>query len=169
MELRPITIDDLAFYESLLCDPRMMSELGGPLPSEGLAEKLSGIVDEVAAGSVWYDVITPDGDAAAEAGTVCIWEHRYDGASINEIGWMVLPAFQGQGLATRAVDSILHRARAETRWGVVHAFPGTTNAPSNSICRKAGFSMIEECDFGYAGRVLRCNHWRIDLRSALSA
>ena len=77
---------------------------------------------------------------------------------------MVSPAFQGRGLASEAVRSTLDRARAEGRWDVIHAFPATTNAASNAICRKTGFSMIEECDFEYVGRVLRCNHWRIDLR-----
>lgn len=32
MELRNISIDDLSLYESIHCDPNMMSELGGPLP-----------------------------------------------------------------------------------------------------------------------------------------
>jgi RimJ/RimL family protein N-acetyltransferase len=71
---------------------------------------------------------------------------------------MVLPAFQGRGLAGEAVRSVLERTRSERRWDVIHAFPATTNGPSFAICRKAGFLKVEECDLDYAGRILRCNH-----------
>lgn len=169
MELRDISMDDLPLYERMLTDPDMMSELGGPLPKQGLSEKLRGIVESVEAGTVGYYVIVPDSDAGAGAGSVCIWDHDWNGERISEIGWMVLPEFQGRGLASEAVRSILHKARSETRWDVIHAFPAVTNAPSNAICQKTEFSRIEECDFDYAGRVLRCNHWRIDLRSVLPA
>jgi RimJ/RimL family protein N-acetyltransferase len=167
MELRDITMEDLPLYEALLCDPEVMSELGGPLPKEGLAEKLREIVDSVRSGSLWFLTIAPDGDAGTAVGSVCIWEHDWNGEPIDEIGWMVLPAFQGRGLASGAVRSILDRARTEGRWDVIHAFPATTNAPSNAICRRTGFSKIEECDFEFAERILRCNHWRIDLRVRL--
>lgn len=169
MELRDISMDDLPLYERMLTDPDMMSELGGPLPKQGLSEKLRGIVESVEAGTVWYYVIVPDSGIGAGAGSVCIWDHDWNGERISEIGWMVLPEFQGRGLASEAVRSILHKARSETRWDVIHAFPAVTNAPSNAICQKTGFSRIEERDFDYAGRVLRCNHWRIDLRSVLPA
>jgi RimJ/RimL family protein N-acetyltransferase len=165
MELRDISMDDLALYESLLTDPDMMTELGGPLPREGLEEKLRGIVDEVQAGKTWYFTIIPDEADAAPAGTVCIWDHALEGEPISEIGWMILPRFQGRGLATGAVRSVIRKARSEGWWSVIHAFPATTNAPSNAICRKTGFSNFGERDIEYAGRTLRCNHWRLDLRS----
>jgi RimJ/RimL family protein N-acetyltransferase len=79
---------------------------------------------------------------------------------------MVLPSFQGQGLGSEAVRSILSRARSEGRWDVVHAFPPTSNARSNAMCRKMGFSKVEECDFAFRDRILRCNHWELDLKSA---
>lgn len=30
----------------------------------------------------------------------CIWLSEWEGASINEMGWMILPAFQGHGHAS---------------------------------------------------------------------
>ena len=37
------------------------------------------------------------------AGSVTLWSHdEEDGEPVTEIGWMVLPEFQGRGLATRA-------------------------------------------------------------------
>ena len=50
VELRPITIGDLPLYERALTSPEMIAGLGGPLPREGLREKLEGIVRDIEAG-----------------------------------------------------------------------------------------------------------------------
>jgi hypothetical protein len=57
---------------------------------------------------------------------------------------------------------LLELARDDGRWRLVHAFPATTNAPSNGICRSLGFRFVGEQDVTFAGRVLRSNHWVID-------
>jgi RimJ/RimL family protein N-acetyltransferase len=164
VELRDVTLADLALYERMRCDPRMTTHLGGPLPREGLSEKLGRDVESVRDGSAWVLTILPDGDATQGAGSVCIWQSSWGGEVINEAGWMVLPEFQGRGLATEAVARMLERARHEERWDVIHAFPATTNVASNAICRTLGFTQREGCDLEWAGRMLHCDHWLIDLR-----
>jgi len=156
-------MDDLALYEELVTDPEAMAELGGPLPHEGVPAKVTSLVNDTRAGEIWYRVILPE-PGGPGAGTVCIWQQEEAGAPANEIGWMVLPRFQGRGLASEAVRVILDEARAKARWDVIHAYPGVTNAPSNRICEKSGFSRLDEVQIEYAGRPLRCNHWVIDVR-----
>jgi RimJ/RimL family protein N-acetyltransferase len=163
MELRNLSLDDLSLYERLHCDSQMMAHLGGPWPKERLPEKLKRDVATVEAGTGWIFKIISEEDSVGAVGSVCIWKHVWRNESINEIGWMILTPFQGRGLATKAVRAILDRARSEKRWDVVQAFPTTTNAASNAICRKMGFSLSEEVDLEYAGHMLRCNHWRLDL------
>ena len=158
MELRDITMDDLPLYVRILGDPRVMAELGGPLPPDGLEEKLRGIVAEVEAGETWFSVIVPDGETEG-VGWVCIWVAEQDGERFSEIGWMVEPEHQGKGLASGAVRELLRQARDEARWGSISAHPAVTNGPSNAICRKAGFELRGERDIDYAGRKLRCNRW----------
>ncbi len=165
LELRDIEVDDLALYEAIHCDPAMMAELGGPLPREGLAEKLRRDVASTEAGEIWVLKIIPDEEVGTPAGTVTIWEHELEGQRINEIGWMVLPAFQGRGVGSEAVRSVLDRARSEGRWDVVHAFPPVANPRSNAMCRKMGFTKVEEIDYVFRGRILRCNHWELELKS----
>jgi RimJ/RimL family protein N-acetyltransferase len=75
---------------------------------------------------------------------------------------MVLPEFQGRGLGKQAVRMLLELARDDGRWGLVHAFPATTNGPSNGICRSLGFRLAGERDVTFADRVLRSNHWVIN-------
>jgi hypothetical protein len=49
----------------------------------------------------------------------------------------------------------------------MHAFPNVDNAPSNSICRKLGFELLEACEFEFPkGHFMSCNDWRLDLRTS---
>jgi RimJ/RimL family protein N-acetyltransferase len=89
------------------------------------------------------------------AGTVTLWTHGAGDQRISEIGWMVLPEFQGRGLGKRAVRMVLDAARADGRWGTVHAFPAVTNGPSNGMRRSLGFTYAGEQDTEFAGRRLR--------------
>jgi RimJ/RimL family protein N-acetyltransferase len=86
---------------------------------------------------------------------------------VSEIGWMVLPEFQGRGLGKTAVRALLTLARDQDRWGLVHAFPAVTNGSPNGICRSAGFHLAGQRDVTFAGRVLRTNHWIINPRTDL--
>ena len=162
VRLRDVELGDVGAYVRMRCDPVMMAELGGPLPREGIEEKVAIDVQSAAADDSWIKMIVP-GEAEAVAGSVALWSHDEDGGEpITEIGWMVLPEFQGRGLAKRAVRMVLELARDNGRWGLVHAFPATTNGPSNGICRSLGFRYTGERDTTFAGRVLRTNHWVID-------
>jgi RimJ/RimL family protein N-acetyltransferase len=142
----------------------MMEHLGGPLPKEGLAEKLERDAASTAAGESWVLVIEAEDQPGVAAGTVTIWTHEGHGDPINEIGWMVLPPYQGRGIGKAGVRAALDRARAENRWDVVHAFPPVANERSNGMCRSLGFEFLGARDFRFHGRPVRCNHWRLDLR-----
>jgi RimJ/RimL family protein N-acetyltransferase len=164
VRLRDVELGDVDAYVRMRCDPVMTAELGGPLPREGIEEKVARDVQAVAAGSDWIKMIVPDETApGVVAGSVALWSHGEDsGERVSEIGWMVLPEFQGRGLAKRAVRMLLELARDDGRWGLVHAFPATTNAPSNGICRSLAFRFAGERDVTFAGRVLRSNDWVIN-------
>jgi RimJ/RimL family protein N-acetyltransferase len=143
-------------------DPRMMGELGGPRPVEDIERAHAKSLEQAARGKGWPLKVFPDG-FTHPAGTVMVWESSHDGETIVEIGWTILPEFQKRGIATRAVAEVLEKARAERKFGQIHAFPGVTNAPSNRVCEKNGFTNLGEVDITFNNRTLRCNHWRIDL------
>lgn len=169
MLLRDVEASDVDAYVRMRCDPAMMAELGGPLPRDGIEAKVDTDVRRTRADEWWVSMIVPDA-AAPEvvAGTVALWSHEEgEEAGLTEIGWMVLPEFQGQGYAKRAVRDMLERARDDRRWGVVHAFPGVTNVASNALCRSVGFTWVGERNTTFAGRDLRTNHWRIDPSTGL--
>jgi RimJ/RimL family protein N-acetyltransferase len=162
ISLRDVALTDVDAYVRMRCDPAMMAELGGPLAREGIEDKVRRDVRDAAEDTSWIKIIE---DGGTVAGLVTLWSH----GDVSEIGWMVLPEFQGRGIAKAAVRVLLERARAEDRWGVVHAFPGVTNGPSNGICRSLGFRLVGERDVDFAGRMLRTNHWVVDPRDLREA
>jgi len=99
------------------------------------------------------------GEDGVVAGTVSLWDHEWQGESIDEIGWMVLPEHQGRGLASAGVAEALRRADEAARWRVLHAFPAATNTPSNALCRKHDFTWRGPIEYAYRGRTLCVNHW----------
>lgn len=86
------------------------------------------------------------------------------GESVWETGWGVLPEFQGRGLAARAARAVVAEARAAGRNRYLHAFPSVGHRASNSVCRKAGFTLVGEVEFEYPkGHWITSNDWRVDL------
>ncbi|MFG3146511.1 GNAT family N-acetyltransferase [Streptomyces sp. NPDC048243] len=163
MHLRNVTPDDVEAYVRMRCDPAMMADLGGPLPADGMADKVRRDAEQAAADREWIRMIVPDaGDPGVVAGSVALWSHDGEEGLISEIGWMVLPEFQGRGLGKRAVRVLLEQARDQDRWGRVHAFPATRNAASNGVCRSVGFRLLSQVAVEFAGRVIHSNHWVID-------
>lgn len=143
-------------------DPQTMAELGGPRPPEAIERVHGKSLALAAEGRCWPLKIIPDG-GSSPAGGVDVFESSHDDEAIYKIGWMILPEFQNRGIASQAVREVLKRARRERKFGQIHAFPAVTNGPSNKICEKNGFTNLGECEVEFAGRSLRCHHWRIDL------
>jgi RimJ/RimL family protein N-acetyltransferase len=139
----------------------MMEHLGGPESAEKIAERQARYEKP---GSGQFKIV--DEETGQGAGWVGLWSRTWRDEEVYEIGWSVLPAFQGRGLATLATLQAVAIAKAEGKHRFVHAYPSVDNAPSNAICRKAGFTLLEAHEFEYppgSGSVMRCNDWRLDL------
>ena len=160
--LRDVQLGDADAYLRMRCDPVMMSELGGPQAREDVLGKLRRDVAAARSGDSWILMI--ELEEGQVAGTVVVWEHEVNGTHLSEIGWMVLPEYQDQGLASAAVREVLVRAGVEGRWGTVHAFSAFTNVASNALCRSVGFTLlgVEEIEFtARPGEFFVSNHWEI--------
>jgi RimJ/RimL family protein N-acetyltransferase len=152
--------EDLALLERLLGDPAMMAHLGGPETPDQIAARHARYLAGAERDPQFR--IVAGGEAV---GWVGYWEREWRDQDVYETGWSVLPAFQGRGIAAAATAEALDHARAAGRRRYVHAFPSVTNPPSNAICRKLGFTLLETRDFEFPpGNLLRCNDWQLDLR-----
>jgi RimJ/RimL family protein N-acetyltransferase len=164
--IRPWSESDLHLLVRLMGDPAMTEHLGGPESPEKIHERHERYcrIDYSGKGQMFVIVVGPDRVAA---GSVGYWEKELRGRHVWETGWSVLPEFQGLGVATRATALVMERARSEGKHRYIHAFPSVDNAPSNAICRKLGFDLVEQADFEYPpGNPIRVNDWRLDLYEA---
>jgi len=57
MRLRDVELGDVGAYVRMRCDPVMMAEPGGPLPREGIEEKVARDVQAATAGDAWIKMI----------------------------------------------------------------------------------------------------------------
>ncbi len=160
VRIEPWREDGLHLLERLVGDPAMMTHLGGPESAERIAERQLRYAQP---DSHQFEVVLEETGAAV--GWVGYWERVWRTDEIYEIGWSVLPEFQGRGIAHRATAQAIALAAAEGTRRHLHAFPSVNNAPSNAICRKGGFVLLGEADCEYPpGNPMRCNDWRFDLR-----
>jgi RimJ/RimL family protein N-acetyltransferase len=163
VRIEPWGEGDLPLLKKLLGDPAMTVYLGGPESDEQLVKRQARYerLTEAGKGRMFKIVHEATGEAV---GSVGYWETIHHGEDMYEMGWSVLPAFQGRGIASAAVAQALVSARSDGQYQFVHAFPSVDNVSSNALCRKSGFTLVEECEFEYPkGSFMRCNDWRFDL------
>ncbi len=164
IRLRNWADGDFPLLEKLLGDPEMTKYIGGAETHDHLIERQQRFVNLTDPLIAQMYVIIFDNQ---DVGSVGYWETVHHGESAYEMGWFVLPAFHRRGIAPRATLAVLANLRSVAQHRCVHAFPPVANTPSNAVCAKVGFSLIEEIEFEYPkGNFLRCNDWRLDLLEA---
>ena len=137
----------------------MMAHLGGPEPAAKIADRNRRYAEPRS--RQYRIVLRATGEAV---GWVGYWERDWRDDQVFETGWSVLPAFQGRGIATAAIRSLIRLAQAERTRRYLLAYPAVENDASNAVCRKAGFTMVGDSDYEYPpGNLMHCNEWRMDL------
>jgi RimJ/RimL family protein N-acetyltransferase len=161
--LEPWGGGDLPLLERLMGDPDMTEHLGGPESPQQLRER-QGRYERLQGGDRMFKIV--DALSGAGAGSVGFWAREWHDQPVYEVGWMVLPEFQGRGIAAVATAQAIALARREDAHRFMHAFPNVDNAPSNAICRKLGFELLGPGEFEFPkGHFMTCNDWRLDLRA----
>jgi RimJ/RimL family protein N-acetyltransferase len=164
VRIEPWDAADRPLLQALNGDPSLMAHLGGPESREKIAERHARYLAGPEGDSMFKIV---EGSAGEGVGWVGFWEREWRGEQVYEIGWSLIPAFQGRGIASAAAAEAIAIAASRGGHRYAHAFPSVANAPSNAICRKLGFTLVEEREFEYPpGRSMRCNDWRLDLRAS---
>jgi RimJ/RimL family protein N-acetyltransferase len=159
VRIEPWGEGDLPLLEKALGDPQMMEHLGGPESPEKIARRQAGYERQ---GTGQFKIVD---EATGEAvGWVGYWERMWRGEQVYEIGWSVIPAFQGRGIGGSATAQAIAIARSGRKHRFLHAYPSVDNAPSNAICRKLGFTILGSYEFEYPpGHFMQCHEWRLDL------
>ena len=141
VHIEPWGTGDVELLRQCVGDPAMMDHLGGPEGPGKIAERQAGYEKP---GSRQFKIVDDDTGEGA--------------------GWAVIPTFQGRGIASAGTVAAVAAARAERARRFLHAYPSVENAPSNAVCRKAGFVLQAPYEFEYPeGHLMLCNDWRLDL------
>jgi len=160
--LQPWGSGDLPLLERLMGDPRMTEHLGGPESPDKLRER-QGRYERLEGGDRMFKIV--DVASGAGVGSVGFWTKEWRDEQVYEVGWMVVPEFQGRGIALAATVQAIEHARRDEKHRFMHAFPNIDNAPSNAICRRLGFELLGACEFEFPkGHFMACNDWCLDLR-----
>jgi RimJ/RimL family protein N-acetyltransferase len=125
--------------------PQMKKHVGGPETDEQVLARHQRYLNIAATGKgcMFSIVLIPESEAV---GTIGYWERIWQAETVYEMGWNILPSFQGRGIAAAA------------------AAAAVASHSSNAICRKVGFSFVEECEFEYPpGSFMQSNDWCLDL------
>ncbi|MBE5091947.1 GNAT family N-acetyltransferase [Bacillus thuringiensis] len=143
--------------------PEMMEHLGGPETKEEILKRHKRYLELGDKGKMFSITRSPDFEAV---GSVGYWQTTWNDRSVYEIGWSVLPQFQGEGIATLAVKLAIDEAIREKKYKYIHAFPSIKNPASNAICRKLNFTFISDCEFEYPpGNLMYCNNWCLKINT----
>jgi RimJ/RimL family protein N-acetyltransferase len=164
-KLEPWGVGDLPLLERIMGDPAMTEHLGGPESPEKISERQGRYetLPRTGKGRMFKIV---DAETGEGVGSIGYWERDGRDRPVYETGWSVLPEFQGRGIATIATALVIEKAKAERKHRWLHAYPSVENHPSNAICRKLGFELLEVQEYEYpkdSGNIMRCNDWRLDL------
>jgi RimJ/RimL family protein N-acetyltransferase len=146
-----------------LNSPEMTEYLGGPESAEKLEDRQKRYVAAANSDTVyaWKVILQSEGVAV---GSVNFWDREWKGEAVYEMGWGIVPEYQGRGIASAAVAQAIDLARATKRKPAVHAFPSIHNSASNGICRKVGFELLGKVQFEYPrGHWATSNDWRLAL------
>ena len=161
VRIEPWHEDDLDLLRQLN-SPDTRKHTGGPETDEQVLARHDRYVHFADTGQgCMFTLVLPDG---ARAGSVGYWGREWRDQPVYELGWAVLPAYRGQGLATAAVLAVARRGPRPTGPALRARLPSVDNPASNAVCRKAGFTLLGETGFEYPpGQMMRANDWQLDL------
>src|SRR5512140_2476134 len=110
VDLRPWLDQDLSLLQRLMGDPAMTEHLGGPETPDQIRARHERYLRSGPPGPDRMLVILC-GPERQPAGSIGYWERTWRGEQVWETGWMVLPEFQGKGVASAATMLVISLAR----------------------------------------------------------
>lgn len=146
LQLRPITASDSPEIFLLLTDPEVNKYYGRPRARnhEDTLKYIKSIEASVSKGDLFYWGIFFQHQSKI-AGTVCLWNFRKE-ENRAEIGYELLPAFQGKGIMKEAMEKVLDFGFEVLQLATIDAWPESDNASSIKVLERCFFKRDFEAE-----------------------
>lgn len=141
-------------------EPEMTVFLGGPETDGEVDARHERYLHGWQTGTARAYRVDVDDEPAALIGA---WHVEHDDTPAWEVGWSVLPEWQGRGVARSALRLLLRELVADGSRGLVVAYPSVENAASNALCRGAGFEPHGTHAEQWRGAELTFAVWTLDI------
>ncbi|MEJ2904766.1 GNAT family N-acetyltransferase [Pedobacter panaciterrae] len=137
--LRELAAQDALQIHMLRSDPKIAA-MTGRTPSTGIEDamahiyKIGKLIENNA--SIYWAISLLDNPSLI--GTICLWNFDAENA-IAEIGYELLPDFQGKGFMREAITAVIKYGFEELKVKTITAFPSANNISSVKVLKMAGF------------------------------
>ncbi len=158
LRFREMTLEDLDDMARLLGDPQVMAFYPAPKSRTEARKWIEWNLENYASfGHGLWIIETLDGRFVGDCGLT--WQ-RVNGTRRVEVGYHVLPEYQGQGLATEAATACREFARTNLAVTELIALVAVDNRASQRVAEKLGMRWIED---DYDNPALRRAVWGMSL------
>lgn len=141
--LRPYDDSDFAHIYAMNADPEMMRYIREPATDEApVRERVENMKGHSLANPGCGMFIIEDKNSGALVGNVVIRHANLDPAREVEIGYLVLPAFWNQGVATEVTEGMCQYIDQTLHCHIVCAFTDARNVASGRVLEKNGFQCV---------------------------
>jgi RimJ/RimL family protein N-acetyltransferase len=156
--LRPFRDSDRRGFRALVQDAAVMADQGGPMRTDEADAKLDGyMLAWERFGCSRMALETHDGEFLGYVGTMAHATDHPLGAH-HDIGWRLVRASWGQGLASEAAKAALADGFSRLRLSEVLAYTEATNLRSIKLMQRLGLSRDASRDF--TAHYDRIGEWR---------
>ncbi|MCB9234093.1 MAG: GNAT family N-acetyltransferase [Bacteroidia bacterium] len=141
--LRALNLSDDRTVFALHTDLEVTKYLDRPLPVElaGAREFIQKINRGVERGE-WYYWAMALKDQPEMIGTICLWNLSLEREKAD-VGFELLPAFQGKGYMQEALETIIQFAFRKLDMQVIRAYTHAENEKSIRILQRNGFQVLK--------------------------
>jgi len=142
--LRRLLLTDAAEIYQLRSDVKVAA-LTGKAPYQSLDDAIAYInkIDHLVNNNESIYWVIAEQENGPMIGAVCLWDFNTETKTI-EMGYELLPAFQGKGIMQEAIPRVLKYAFEVMGVQTIVAFPSSDNPPSVKLLERLNFDLVQE-------------------------
>jgi len=149
---------DLAFFKKVYGDPQMMTHLGGAQSDSFILERFNECISHWKRFGHGYSIVLLK-ETGERIGIVSLAYETVEGKSRPDLGCMILPEFQQQGLALEATRAYMEYGFKTLNLDFISACHHQSHTASKRIVEELGFKCEGLVSYSYGGKTFQYMSW----------